>query len=235
MPPRARLILFQAKAKGEAAASPFVQPSPNYFFGGAIVSFAALATRNFTTVFALILIAAPVCGLRPIRALRSAFTRRPMPGITNTPFFLVSLIAVSASRSRKAADCLLVSSSFSAICRVKAVLVNPVAIELFSFWASLLGSRVLPWVSADPGSSSSKSPERHRMEGVRLRQPLHEIPCIHAGFKNPVVVNIATSEEAKSMAKGRFPQFSWVFLGICTIFACIWPKTTAFEAALVDG
>lgn len=32
----------------------------DYFLGGAITSFAALATRNFTTVFALILIASPV-------------------------------------------------------------------------------------------------------------------------------------------------------------------------------
>src|SRR6185437_7107182 len=97
-----------------------------YFFGGAIVSLADLATRNLTTVFALILIGWPVCGLRPMRALRSAFTRRPIPGMTKTPFFFVSLMAVSARRSRYAADCLLVISSFSANCRVRAVLVNPV-------------------------------------------------------------------------------------------------------------
>ena len=45
-----------------------------------MTSLAALATRNFTTVLALILMASPVWGLRPMRALRSAFTRRPMPG-----------------------------------------------------------------------------------------------------------------------------------------------------------
>jgi hypothetical protein len=45
----------------------------------------------------------PVCGLRPMRAFRLDFTRRPRPGITNTPFFLVSLIAVSASVSRNVA------------------------------------------------------------------------------------------------------------------------------------
>ena len=33
---------------------------PDYFFGGAMVSFADFATRNFTTVFALILICSPV-------------------------------------------------------------------------------------------------------------------------------------------------------------------------------
>src|SRR4051812_49577834 len=41
-----------------------------HYFAGAIASFAALATRNFTTVLALILISSPVCGLRPMRALR---------------------------------------------------------------------------------------------------------------------------------------------------------------------
>src|SRR6185437_13364199 len=102
-----------------------------YFLGGAIESLAALATRNFTTVLALILICSPVWGLRPMRALRSAFTRRPRPGMTKTPFFFVSLIAVSASRSRKAADCLLVNSSFSARWRTRAVLVSAVAIICF--------------------------------------------------------------------------------------------------------
>ena len=97
----------QQRQKGKSSSLfPFVVRSPEcYFFTGAITSLAALATRNLTTVFALILIAAPVCGLRPMRALRSAFTKRPMPGITKTPFFLVSLMAVSASRSRKAALC----------------------------------------------------------------------------------------------------------------------------------
>src|SRR5436305_7793273 len=91
----------------------FYQNQENYFLG-AIASFAALATRNFTTVFALIWIGSPVCGLRPMRALRCAFTRRPRPGTTNTPLFLVSLMAVSARCSRNAAAVLLFSSVFSA-------------------------------------------------------------------------------------------------------------------------
>src|SRR5215813_293636 len=86
---------------------------PHYFLG-AIASFAAFATRNFTTVFALIWIGSPVCGLRPMRALRCAFTRRPRPGTTNTPFFLVSLIAVSARCSRNVPAVLLLVPSFSA-------------------------------------------------------------------------------------------------------------------------
>ncbi len=43
----------------------------NYFLaGGAMASFVAFATRNFTTVLALIWMGSPVCGLRPMRALR---------------------------------------------------------------------------------------------------------------------------------------------------------------------
>jgi len=42
----------------------------DYFLGGAMASLAAFATRNFTTVLAGILMASPVCGLRPMRALR---------------------------------------------------------------------------------------------------------------------------------------------------------------------
>src|SRR5271168_3367029 len=72
----------------------FADKSPRqlHYFFGAIASFAAFATRNFTTVFALMAMGSPVCGLRPMRALRCAFTSRPRPGITNTPFFFVSLI-----------------------------------------------------------------------------------------------------------------------------------------------
>src|SRR5437588_10619612 len=91
----------------------FYQNQENYFLG-AIASFAALATRNFTTVLALIWIGSPVCGLRPMRALRCAFTRRPRPGTTNTPFFLVSLIATSARCSRNVPAVLLLVPSFSA-------------------------------------------------------------------------------------------------------------------------
>src|ERR1035437_7442133 len=136
----------QNAEREEAFAPPLVR-SPecfsekNYFLVGAMTSLAALATRNFTTVLALILMAAPVWGLRPMRALRSAFTNRPLPGSTKTPFFLVSLMAASASRSRKAADSLLVISSFSASCRVRAVLVSPVAI--CSPYGRALGQPVL--------------------------------------------------------------------------------------------
>ena len=42
-----------------------------FAFAGTMASLAALATRNFTTFFAGILIAAPVAGFRPIRAFLS--------------------------------------------------------------------------------------------------------------------------------------------------------------------
>src|SRR4051812_920821 len=60
-----------------------------------------------------------------MRALRSAFTKRPSPGITKTPFFLVSLIAISLRFCRNVAAVLLLVSSFSASERTRAVLVIP--------------------------------------------------------------------------------------------------------------
>ena len=103
---------FTTKSKGRPRPAFDSNSKQNYFLG-AIASFAALATRNFTTVFALIWIGSPVWGLRPTRALRCAFTRRPRPGTTKIPFFFVSLIAVSARCSRNAAAVLLGSSVFS--------------------------------------------------------------------------------------------------------------------------
>jgi hypothetical protein len=79
-----------------------------------MASLAAFATRNFTAFFAGILIAAPVAGLRPMRALRSTRTSRPSPGITNTPFFLTSLIALPASVVIKELATFFVTSHFSA-------------------------------------------------------------------------------------------------------------------------
>ena len=52
--------------------------------------FAALATRNFTTVLAGILMASPVAGLRAMRAGRFTFTSLPKPGRTNSPTVLTA-------------------------------------------------------------------------------------------------------------------------------------------------
>src|ERR1019366_177374 len=91
------------------------------FFGGTIASFALFATRNFTTFLAAILMATPVAGLRPMRALRSTRTRRPMPGSTNTPFFLTSATAVVERLSRNARATLLLTSQVSASDRTSCV------------------------------------------------------------------------------------------------------------------
>ena len=56
------------------------QKFADYFFAGAIASFTALATYNFATVFALILIAAAVWGLRPMGC---AFFRYPSSGASS--------------------------------------------------------------------------------------------------------------------------------------------------------
>ena len=71
-----------------------------YFFTPRTASFAALATRNLTTVLAGILIFCCVFGLKPVRAFLFCFTSLPKPGKTNSPFFLISLYASTLSVSR---------------------------------------------------------------------------------------------------------------------------------------
>ena len=63
----------------------------DYFFTPKTASFAALATRNLTTVLVGILIFCCVFGLKPVRAFLFCFTSLPKPGKTNSPFFLISL------------------------------------------------------------------------------------------------------------------------------------------------
>src|SRR5277367_6400554 len=63
----------------------------DYFFTPKTASFAALATRNLTTVLAGILIFCCVFGLKPVRAFLFCFTSLPKPGKTNSPVFLISL------------------------------------------------------------------------------------------------------------------------------------------------
>src|SRR5258705_7662883 len=56
----------------------------DYFFTPKIPSFAAVATRNLTTVLAGILIFCCVFGLKPVRAFLFCFTSLPKPGRTNS-------------------------------------------------------------------------------------------------------------------------------------------------------
>ena len=72
----------------------------DYFFTPKTPSFAALATRNLTTVLAGILIFFCVFGLKPMRAFLFCFTSLPKPGKTNSPFFLISFVGDVAERSR---------------------------------------------------------------------------------------------------------------------------------------
>src|ERR1700685_4238531 len=175
-----------------------------------MVSLAALATRNLTTVLALILMVSPVWGLRPKRALRSAFTNRPRPGMTNTPFFFVSLTAVSASRSRNAADCLLVNSSFSARVRTSAVLVMPVAILCPSFSCYFMGPwwrcfrhwRIHVLLDASPGTFGCSCENLHRSSGK---------PSVYAGKNEPTAVyDAALSSVCQSKNRHLF-RFWLVF------------------------
>src|SRR5271170_1452784 len=79
--------------------------------------------------------ASPVAGLRPMRALRCAFTERPRPGITNFPAPFVSLMASLKNSSKKDATCFLDTGfsgvlTFSAMCAIILDLLSGFAIEL---------------------------------------------------------------------------------------------------------
>src|SRR5580704_7510779 len=122
----------------------------NYF---RTASLKALAARRRTTVLALILIASPVAGLRPMRALRCAFTARPMPGMTNLPALLDSFTASLNSSSKKDAACFLEIGlsgvlTFSAMWAIIFDLLNGVAIEFYfllsvnAVWPRLPGRRL---------------------------------------------------------------------------------------------
>src|ERR1700743_1828213 len=103
----------------------------NYF---RTASLSAFDGRKRTTVFALILIASPVWGLRPMRALRCALTTRPMPGITNLPAPpLASFTASLKSSSKKVAAVFLGVPTFSAMCATILVLLKGLA-AIFYFY-----------------------------------------------------------------------------------------------------
>src|SRR5512142_3431543 len=105
-------FLAQKKRRGTMPAPDRRVARESYFMPPRIASFAAFATRNFTTRFAAILIGSPVAGLRPIRALRLTRTIFPSPGIVNE--FLASLCASAASSSRNCVATLLVTPVFFA-------------------------------------------------------------------------------------------------------------------------
>src|SRR5580693_3931302 len=136
-------------ARCGGAIRPSNQTDGRYF---RMASLNALAARRRTTVLALILIASPVAGLRPMRALRCAFTARPIPGITNLPEPLASLTASLKSSSKKAAACFL-EIGLSGVLTLSAMwamifdLLNGVAIEFYfllsvsAVWPRLPGRR----------------------------------------------------------------------------------------------
>jgi hypothetical protein len=57
---------------------------------------------NFTVFEALILMASPVCGLRPFRALRRVFEKVPKPTKVTLPSFFLSAF-VTPSRNESSA------------------------------------------------------------------------------------------------------------------------------------
>src|SRR5207249_967250 len=78
-------------------------PGGGTYFFPSTASFTLFASRNLHTRLAGILIGSPVCGLRPIRALRFASTSFPKPGRTK-PFF-ASLHASARVSSKSSTIC----------------------------------------------------------------------------------------------------------------------------------
>src|SRR5271154_2653898 len=110
-----------------------IRAEPNYF---KMASLNAFDARRRTTVLALILIASPVAGLRPMRALRCAFTARPIPGMTNLPAPLASFTASLNSSSKNDAACFFEIGfsgelTLSAMWAIILDLLNGVAIEFY--------------------------------------------------------------------------------------------------------
>src|SRR6201984_608400 len=105
---------YRQKRQNPQASGPFFEPGvlegstsnlcagPNYFKTASLNAFAA---RKRTTVLALILMASPVAGLRPMRALRCAFTARPIPGTTHFSAAFASFTARLNSSSKKETTC----------------------------------------------------------------------------------------------------------------------------------
>src|SRR5262249_27191307 len=84
------------------------------YFLPSTASFRLFARRNLHTRLAGILMGSPVCGLRPMRALRFARTSLPKPGRRNTPLFLASFDAKLSVSSRIPSICFRVRLVFSA-------------------------------------------------------------------------------------------------------------------------
>src|SRR5213594_3203168 len=84
------------------------------YFLPSTASFRLFARRNLHTRLAGILRGSPVCGFRPMRALRFARTSLPKPGRRNTPLFLASFDARLSVSSRIPSICFRVRLVFSA-------------------------------------------------------------------------------------------------------------------------
>src|SRR5262245_6800815 len=84
------------------------------YFLPSTASFRLFARRNLHTRLAGILRGSPVCGLRPMRALRFARTSLPKPGRRKTPLFLASFDDSESVSPRIPSVCLAVSRFLSA-------------------------------------------------------------------------------------------------------------------------
>jgi len=160
--------------------------------------------------------AAPVWGLRPMRAC--ALPSRPADaGMTKTPFFFVSLIAVQPA-DPGSSTCLLVSSSSRPVARQSGL------------GQSSCHSVVLLLGALGPSMSGLPPRYAYRKEGSATDVALARNPCIHAvGVRRSLQCAWAGQSQPKK-------PFSTNFLGNNAYFAYFCPISPGFRgSASWDG
>src|ERR1700676_2182614 len=102
-------------------------------------SLSSLAARKATFLLALIWIASPVAGLRPMRAARLRTCRMPRPTMRmRSPFFRCLVIRLTMSLRMDSA-CFLDNSCSSAIAAARCLSVTVVGVAAFAIFGLLVG------------------------------------------------------------------------------------------------
>src|SRR6266478_3486804 len=137
-------------------------PDGGIYFLPSTASFTLLVRRNLHTRLAGILIGSPVCGLRPIRALRFASTSFPKPGRTK-PFF-ASLQASARVSSKISTICRFERLVLPARCAMTADLLIIFATGSPPRWSGMWRELV-----SQPAAHGYRSRKRNSPEAIRRR------------------------------------------------------------------
>ena len=153
--------------------------------------------RNFGTLAALILIVAPVRGLRPVRAARLPTANVPKPTSETVPPYIRVFLTASIVDSRARAAAALEISALVAMCSISSVLFTKGP----SYRNGLVGMSLGTWIRPDGGSSCTH--HHHEKQG----QP--SCPCRLQPWTFTVSIEalFCTSAEADSIP--FFPAVPW--------------------------